>query len=42
VSEAMGVKFLAKKTTAGESPNWASNLEPCDYQAYADMPILTH
>jgi len=26
---------LPKETTAAESPNWASNLEPCDYQADA-------
>jgi len=24
---------LPKETIAAESPNWASNLEPCDYQA---------
>jgi len=26
---------LPKETTAAESPNWALNLEPCDYQADA-------
>jgi len=26
---------LPKETTATESPNWASNLEPCDYQVDA-------
>jgi len=31
----MGVKFLAKETTVAESPDWASNLEPYDYQADA-------
>jgi len=30
VAEAMGVKFLAQ---GNNSSNWASNLEPCDYQA---------
>jgi len=33
VAEAMEVSFFPKETTAAESPNWASNLEPCDYQA---------
>jgi len=32
VAEAMGVKFLAQ---GNNSPNWASNLEPCNYRADA-------
>jgi len=34
VAEAMGVN-LPKETTAAESPNWVSNLEPCDNQTDA-------
>jgi len=31
--------FLPKEKTVAESPNWASNLEPCDYQA-DDLAVI--
>jgi len=40
VAEAKGCSFLPKEITAVESPNWALNPEPCDYQADA-LSILT-
>jgi len=40
VAEAMGVKFLAQRNKAAESPNWVSNLEPCDYQAAVSSQLV--
>jgi len=34
-AEAMGVKFVAQGNNSNRIPDWASNLEPYNYQADA-------